>query len=171
LIVVDACQVGGHPAPRLGVLACLLMSLQGADAYLSVARDEHKLVADADRSAGERARDDGSRALGREHPVDPQPWSAVVDRGGRRSQQFVKRSPQVVDAETGNGVDIHDPGALEERAGDAVVHLERRQLPRVVVDEADLGEGDESVADAQQLDDPQVLLRLRLPPLGRSHHE
>src|SRR4051812_4492062 len=52
-----------------------------------------------------------------------------------------------------------------------VADVEGRELSRVVVDRGDLGEGDESVADTEELDDPQVLLGLRLPTLGGGHDE
>ena len=52
-----------------------------------------------------------------------------------------------------------------------VGHLERRQFGEVVTGHVDLGEGDHSVPDAEQLEDPQVLLALRFPALGRGHDE
>ena len=65
------------------------------------------LVAGRDRPAGQRAGDDGAAALGREHPVDPQPRPAavasppacvrdeVVERGGaaRRARRRSARRP------------------------------------------------------------------------------
>ena len=40
------------------------------------------------------------------------------------------------------------------------------ELAELVVDQTDLGQRDEPVLDAEQLEDAQVLLGLRLPSLG-----
>ena len=54
----------------------------------------------------------------------------------------------------------------------SVGDLERGQLDEVgVVEDVDLRQGDDAVADADQLEDPQVLLALRLPPLGGGDDE
>ncbi len=45
------------------------------------------------------------------------------------------------------------------------------QLEQVGVDEVDLGERDDAGLDAEQFEDPEVLLRLRLPSLGGGHDE
>ena len=51
-------------------------------------------------------------------------------------------------------------------------HLERGELDEVgVVEHVDLGQGDDAVADAEELEDAQVLLGLRLPALGGGDDE
>src|SRR5438874_1505291 len=64
LVVVDAGEVGRHAASGLGPLPRLLVRLQGSDANVTLIGDEDELVADVDRPAGERPRDNRSRALG-----------------------------------------------------------------------------------------------------------
>ncbi len=55
---------------------------------------------------------------------------------------------------------------FEERARDTIGDVELDELEVVGVDEIDLGQGDDAVLLAEQLEDAQVLLRLRLPTLG-----
>ena len=59
----------------------------------------------------------------------------------------------------------------EERAFDVVGNVQPGQLGQLVVDETDLAEHHHAVRDAEQFEDRQVLCRLRLPALGRSHDE
>ena len=49
--------------------------------------------------------------------------------------------------------------------GDAFADLLRREVERLVVDEVALRERDHAAADAEDVEDLQVLLGLRLPPL------
>ena len=68
--------------------------------------------------------------------------------------------------------DGDDRRAGEERAGEALGDLHRRQLDELgVVEQVDLGEGDDAVGDADELEDAQVLLALRLPALGGGDDE
>ncbi len=94
-----------------------------------------------------------------------------VDRLRRRGDQVVERRPQVVETLTGRHRDRHDPRIVQERLRHVVADVEHCQLAALVVDQIDLGEGDDAVADAEQFEDAEVLLRLRLPPLGRGDHE
>ncbi len=50
-------------------------------------------------------------------------------------------------------------------------NIEGGQLQQIVVDEIDLGEGDDPPANAEQLKNAKVLLALRLPSLGGGDHE
>ncbi len=50
-------------------------------------------------------------------------------------------------------------------------HVHRGEFGEVGVDEIRLGEHDDAGRDAEQLEDPQMLLRLGLPSLGGGHDE
>ena len=78
---------------------------------------------------------------------------------------------EVVEAGARDAADRHDRRGLEERAGDVVGHVQRGQLEPLGVDEVGLRQGDDAVADAEQLEDAQVLLALRLPTLGGGDDE
>ena len=54
---------------------------------------------------------------------------------------------------------------------DALGDLQRGELDELVVDQVDLRQRDDAVAHAEQLEDAQVLLALRLPPLGGGDDE
>ena len=91
--------------------------------------------------------------------------------GGVRSTRRSRAARSSSSPDAGRHVDRHDLGALEEGPVQPVGYLQRRQLALVVVDQAHLRQGHDAPADAQQLQDAEVLLGLRLPTLGGGHHE
>ena len=103
--------------------------------------------------------------------VDPQPRASAIDRRRSVTHERVERATQLVEPRARGDADRHDRGVGQERAGEAIADVELLQLPPLVVDEVDLGEGDDPVADTDQFEDAQVLLALRLPPLGGGDHE
>ena len=157
-VVGHATQVGGHPAARLRPLAGLLMGLEGADAHAAVAGHEHQLVVHGQRAARQRSRDHGARPLRREHPVHPEPGPPDVDGRRRAGEETVEGGPQVLHAAAGHGIDFDELRLLEEGAAQAFGDVEGGQLAQIVVDEANLCQSDDAVADAEQLHDAQVLL-------------
>ena len=148
-----------------------MVAVEAADPGDGAAGLDRHLVVDGERTAGQRAGHDRARAPDGERAVDPQPRPPAIGGGRDGGDEAVEGGAQVVDAASVDGVDGDDLGALEERAGDVVAHVELGQLPPLVVDEADLGERDQPVADAEQREDAQVLLGLRLPPLGGGDDE
>ena len=127
------------------------------------------LLVGAQRAAGERAGHDGAAALRREHAIDPQPRPAVGCRW--RLAHQLERSAQIVDPRAGGRAHRHDRGIGQERSAESIADLQLLQLAPFVVDQIDLGEGDDPVADPDQLEDAQVLLALRLPALRGGDHE
>ena len=94
-----------------------------------------------------------------------------ADAGVRRARP-AERDRQLVEPVARRRRDGDDRRAGEERAGEALGDLHRRQLDELgVVEQVDLGEGDDAVGDADQLEDAQVLLALRLPALGGGDDE
>ena len=89
----------------------------------------------------------------------------VAGRGGG-GEDRVECGPHLGDAPPGAGVADHDRRTGERGAGQVLLDLELGDDERVGVDEIGLGERDEPVADAEQLEDPQVLLALGHPALG-----
>ena len=132
---------------------------------------DHDRVVAGQRPAGERAGHDGAAPLGGEDAVDPQSRSRSIDRLRRRGDQVVERRPQLVETLTGRHRDRHDPRIVQECPLHVVADVDDCQLAALAVDQIDLGEGDDAVTDAQQFEDAEVLLGLRLPPLGRGDHE
>ncbi len=65
----------------------------------------------------------------------------------------------------------YDRGPVEEGALGVFGDLQCGQLQKVFVDLIDLGQGHHAVGDAEKIQNAQVLLRLRLPALGRGHDE
>ena len=175
LVPGDARQVHRHPAPRLDPDLGPLEALQAPHPHLPVAppapATRHQLVVDRQRAAGQGAGDHGPRSPGGEDPVDPQAGPGPVDGGRGDVEKPVEGGPQVVDPLARGHVHLDHLGPLQERARDHVGQLQAGQLPGLGVDQAHLGEGHQTVADAQQLEDAQVLLGLGLPALGGGHYE
>ncbi|HEY7069747.1 MAG TPA: hypothetical protein VH479_06540 [Acidimicrobiales bacterium] len=135
-----------------------------------VARDDRQPVAEPQRSAGQRARDDGARAAGDEGAVDPE--AGTIHPGRRsRGRQVLEGGAQGLDPDALRGVHGDDRGAGEEGPGHALGDLGPGGLAPVVVDQADLGQRDDAVGHTDQVEDLQVLLGLGLPALARVHDE
>ena len=146
--------------------------LHGAHPGLLVAGLDGDVVAHGDRAVGQRAGDDRAAALGGEHAVDPQSRPAAITGGRGQPGEVGERGGQLVDAGSRRRGDGHDRRPAEERPGEVVGDLHRRQFDELgVVEQVDLGEGDDAVGDADELEDAQVLLALRLPALGGGDDE
>ena len=135
------------------------------------ARLDHDGVALVQLAARQGAGHDRAAALRRERAVDPEAWPPTVGGARRRGEQFVERAAQLVEPDAGGGGDGHDRCTVEEGAGDTIRDVELGDLAPLVVDQVDLGERDHAVADAEHLEDPEVLLGLRFPPLGGGDDE
>jgi len=83
----------------------------------------------------------------------------------------VQSGAQLVDTLSGEDVDRHHLGAGEESAGDPVLDVKGDEFSRVGVNERHLRERHHALADTEQIEDPQMLLGLRLPSLAGVHHE
>ena len=129
------------------------------------------LVVDGEGATGQRSGDDGARAPGGERPVDPEPRPPEIGSLGRGGDHPVEGEPQLAQPAAVEPVDRHDLGLRQERAGHPVGHLQRHQIGLVRIGQAGLGEGDHAGGHAEPIEDPQVLLALRLPPLGRGDDE
>ena len=138
---------------------------------LGGAAHDEQLIADAQATAGQRARHHRAGAGCCEGPVDPQARSVTVDRGRRVRQHAIERESQLPEPDPGRCVDGDDLGDIEERPRDVVGDLEAGQLDVLVIDETDLGERDHTVRHAEQFEDAQVFLGLGLPAFGGGNDE
>ncbi len=103
---------------------------------------------------------------------------SIQSRGRRRSiaagvseTSRSRAAPRSSSPRPTDAVDGDDRRLLEERPGHTFGDLERRQLQPLGVDQVRLGEGDHAVAHPHHLEDPQVLLGLRLPALAGGDDE
>ncbi len=175
--VADAGQVDGHPGTRADGGAGLVVGLQAAYARPGPAptgaagTDHADLIVHREGSAGQRPGDHRPRSLGGKRPVDPQPGPAPVRRRRGHGRQVVERLGQLGDADPGGDVDVYQAGggdaAVGQPTGDVGPDLGRPLRPGG----RGVGDGHHRHTDAQQLEDAQVLLGLRLPALGGGHDE
>ena len=148
-----------------------VQALDGAHPRPVPSGPDGELVADVHRPAREGAGHHRSGAGRHERPIHPQAWPAGVGGGRGAGQQPVQGGGEVAHTRPGDAVHRHDLGAGQKRAGQAVRHVEVGDLGEFLVDEVDLREHDQAGGDAQEFEDSQVLLGLRLPALGGGHHE
>jgi len=157
----DAGEVDGGSSSGRGDLYLLAVSLQAADSGANAGGQRLDLVADAQRAVHERAGDDGAEAGHRKRAVDRQAWPARVALAFSLCQFGLDGGEQVVEAGACDGGAADHRRTLQRRAAQHVRRVGDRQVESVGVDEVALGERDDAVGDAEQVDDRQVLARLR----------
>ena len=91
-------------------------------------------------------------------------WGVVAS--SRSSAVPSSSSPRPVGAATSTTGE-----SCRNEPAEVVGEVEVGDLQLLVVDQVDLGEGDHTPGDAEELEDAQVLLGLRLPALGGRHDE
>ena len=89
----------------------------------------------------------------------------------RGVQGSVEGGAQLVEARTGRGGAGHQLRPRQAGAGKGGAYVFTHQLQPLVVDEVALGERDDAAGDAKQVQDVQVLARLRHHPLVGSDDE
>ena len=172
LVVTDPVQVERDPVACPDLVDVRPQGLDRTDPGAVGAGLDRNRVVVVEPSARERAGHHRSTALGGEHAVDPQPRSMAIGRLGgvsainSSSARRSSSSPLPLSESTAT---IGAPS--RNVSADVVGDLEHGDLEPLVVDQIALGHGDHAVPQAEQLEDPEVLLRLWLPALGRRHHE
>ena len=166
-------RLSGRPAARGQAVAPWLVGLEAPDPHRAgrpgarPARRRRR-----SRPAGERAGDDRARAPGGERPVDPQAGPAAVDRGRRGRQEPVEGRAQLVERRGPPGRrpprPRRRPGTCRPRGRPAPGGPARRRSSST---RPTLVRATRPWRDAEQLEDAQVLLGLRLPPLGGGDDE
>jgi hypothetical protein len=146
------------------------VGLQAPNARAPARRVGLDVLRDAQAAAGERAGRDRPRPLDREDAVDEQPGARGFG-GGRGPQEGVERGDEPVDAFTGLGGHGDHGRVREHRSLDALEHLVGSDRERLVVDQVALRERDHPAGHPEDVEDLQVLLGLRFPPLVRRDDE
>ncbi len=162
-------EVRGHSGDGERLILSLPMRLQTPDTG-GAARQYVNLVADGEAASGEGARHDRARPADGEDPVDEEPGPGV-GRSLDTCQQFAQRCPDLLDPVARRRCDRDDRRVLQARAGDPLGHVVDRHLEGLLIDDVGLRHRDHASLDAQHVEDLQMLLGLRLPPLVGGHHE
>ena len=142
--------------PGLGALDRPVVDLDAADADVEAGRLGAERVPLADRAGPERPCDDGTDAAQREDPVDEE---ARRPRDGPRLDlvgRVRQRCQQLLQPLTGRRARRHD-----RRGRGELPRLRDGELASLRVDRIHLGDRDYAVLDPEQLQDRQVLTRLR----------
>src|SRR4051812_27775128 len=129
------------------------------------------LLVGVQRPAGQCAGDDGATALRGKDPIDPQAWTAVVGGYGSRADELVESIAEIVETESGRRAHSDNSGVGQEGVDEPVAHVHLLQRQPLVADQICLRESNDPVAEADELEDPQMFLALRLPAFAGVDHE
>ena len=169
VVVVDTGEVDRDTGAGTDLVDGSTSGLERTDPRPAITGDD--VLVGRQPSTGQRSGDDGAAALRREHPVDPQPGTSPVARPCRARHECVEFATKLVEARTRGRRDRHDGCIGQEGADEVIGDVHVGQLEQLGVDQIRLGEHDDARLDAEQFENPEVLLRLRLPPLGGGHDE
>ena len=169
-VAFGAGEVGGHPRDRAGLRLVVLVGLEATHADPPPRRIRLDGLGRAQTAARERPGRDRARALDREDAVDEQPRARGL-RKGRRREEGVERRDERVEPRAGLGRD-GDHGSVGERGSrDPVEHLFGRERERLLVDQIAFRERHDAAGHTEDVEDLQVFLGLRFPPLVRRDDE
>ena len=172
----DARAVGGEvdrdPRDRRGAPDASVVRLQSSYSRPGPRRQELDLLPRCDRSARQGSGDHGAGAPDREHAVDVQAGAAAAVGLGGVGEHRVQIGDELVEPLARRGRARDDRRALQGRGPDAIGHLGSDEVQTGGLDEIALGERDHRPVRPQDVDDLEVLLRLRPPPLvGRDDEQ
>ena len=161
LIAIDADEVEGHSPTRARDLYGGVVHVHRADAHLAPARLDQHTIALGDAAGPERARDDRADAVQREDAIDRQ-----SHRRRRRAcldarSDLIEQGSQLVQAVTVSHRDLDDRRARIARLGKQLFDVCPGEQRSVLIDEVVLRQRDDRMLDAEQLEDRDVLARLR----------
>ena len=162
-------QVERAALARAADLGRAVLRMQRAHARLQPRWRQQQPVVDPDLAGMDGARDDDACARQDETAIDRQTREA---RGALAA--FAQRQQlglELVDALSGQRRDRHDLRALERGRREQRLDLGHALEDLVVVGQVGLGQRHNAAIDAQQVDDLQMLDRLRLDALGHRDHQ
>src|SRR3990172_9585400 len=139
------------------------MRLQASNASPDARWMELYLFTHRERASRQGAGGDGPRAADREYTIDEPSRAPVAFGLGSGGEHRVQRGDQLGGALPRRGGAGDHGCSLQRGAGDALAQLRLGELERLGVHEIELRYRDHGSVDAEDVDDLQVLLGLRLP--------
>ena len=158
-------QVDCQPASGIRRREGPVVALQTSDPYPVRARRNQQVVADGDLASAQGAGDHGARAANRERTIDPQARSTPVCGGGNTFHQPIQSGRQGIDAPAVGHVDEYGLRLGQKCPINVLAHFESGQFEDLIVHETNFGQSHHAVGNAEELENPQMLLGLRHPPL------
>jgi len=138
---------------------------------LTAARGDLDVLPHLERAVEQRAGDHGAEARAGEHAVHGQMGPPAIGVRPCGVQGGVQGGAQLVEAHTGPGGAGDELRPLQAGAGKGGAYVFTHQLQPLVVDEVALGERDDAAGDAEQVQDVEVLVRLRHHSFVGGHDE
>ena len=161
VVTVEAAQVHAGAAAGVHHLGLVVVHLDAAHAGAGAAGLDGQHVSRADLARPQGAGDHRADALEREDAVHGQAGRAAAAARLGAARGALERGQQVVQAAPVPGAHGDDLAAVVGRGLEELAHVRFRQLQQFLVHDVRLGQRHDPVAHAQQLDDGQVLHRLR----------
>jgi hypothetical protein len=154
-------DVDRQPAAGLRPLNLRAVRLQPANACCQAAGINLELLSDRELTAQERPGDDRAETRDRKDAVDWQ-TGAPARRPRRCSvEHAVERFLQLQQPLTGRGGDRDDQRIREDRAGHLLPHFLADEIEPFGIDEVALGQDDDAKLDFEEIENGEMLPRLR----------
>ncbi len=168
---LDAGEAGRDALACLRALDRLVVDLDRAHPHLAGARQHGEPVARGDRTRPQRPRDDRADPVQREGAVDRQARSPGHEPGRDRVGGLFERLAQLVETRARARGGLDDRRTGEGRALEQLLDVGARQVGALGIDQIALAERDHRAAHGEQLEDRDVLARLRHDAVVAGDHE
>ena len=161
IALVDAGDVHGCARARQRALYLVAMRLQSTYASPETAGHDLDLHAGVQVAIDQRARDDAAEAVDREYAIDRQARPANVALGWQAGDGGVQRLTQRIEPNAADRRARDDRRCFERRSRQHLADIALDKREPVVIDEIALRERDDAVPHVEQIEDGEVLSRLR----------
>ena len=123
VLMAHSRQVDRHPIAWSDLGSLAVVALQGPHPDRGAFGSQVQFVVHPDLPAPQRTGDDCSRSPGGEGPINPQPWSSVVDRRRSPVHQIIQSCSQLNEPQSIHHVGFHHRSAGQERVFHSLLHL------------------------------------------------
>src|SRR5438477_2593577 len=173
VVLLDTDEIRGDTIARRRHVHLLVVLLEAADASGGAARQDLQLVARRDRTVDQRAGHDGAEPAHGEDAIDWQPRPSVIRSRLEPVEDRVKARGQLTHPFSIDRRHSDDLYTLQRRVLERIAHLTVDELVPDLIDQVDLRQRDHAFANAEEIDDVQVLAGLGHDTLVRGddqHH-
>ena len=160
-VAIQTTKVYAGAAAGAHHLGFMIVHLQATHRGARTAGQHDQRISRSDLAAPHRAGGHGADAPEGKHAVDRQPGRARTAARHDLGRGALQSGQQSADAALVAGAHAHQLALRVGRAGEKFAHVVGRHLEQLVVHQVGLGERHHAVTHAEQLDDGQMLHRLR----------
>src|SRR4030095_15405546 len=171
LVAFDGSDIERTAIARHGALRIAILHTKAAYTYAKTLWRKHELVTHARGTAVHRSSRNQTGSLDVERTIDGQPKALLVGDRAVEPSGVRERGPQLRHAEIGERRNCKNGRTVEERSGDECVDRASCLIQLFGADHVRLRDSDDSASQAEQVQDADVLPRLRHDAIVGSHGE